>query len=110
MEPLDSLVRAAQKGDAEAFNRVVERFQDMACASAYAMMRDAPLGKEETEPNPTGQAKCGVKRSLLVEGHGFPLGLAVKEANRNDFKMEGITLESIPIMRPKQAEENPRHL
>jgi len=30
MEPLDSLVRAAQEGDAESFNRIVERFQDMA--------------------------------------------------------------------------------
>jgi hypothetical protein len=38
MEPLDSLVRAAQEGDSEVFNRIVERFQDMACASAYAMI------------------------------------------------------------------------
>ena len=43
MEPLDSLVRAAQEGDAEGFNRIVERFQDMACACAYAMIEDAHL-------------------------------------------------------------------
>jgi RNA polymerase sigma factor (sigma-70 family) len=46
MEPLDSLVRAAQEGDAEAFNRIVERFQDMACASAYAMIEDAHLAED----------------------------------------------------------------
>jgi DNA-directed RNA polymerase specialized sigma24 family protein len=46
MEPLDSCVRAAQEGDAEAFNRIVERFQDMACASAYAILEDAHLAED----------------------------------------------------------------
>jgi RNA polymerase sigma factor (sigma-70 family) len=46
MEPLDSLVRAAQEGDAEAFSRIVERFQDIACASAYAMTEDALLAED----------------------------------------------------------------
>jgi RNA polymerase sigma factor (sigma-70 family) len=46
MEQLDSLVRAAQKGDAEDFNRIVERFQDMACASAYAMIEDVHLAED----------------------------------------------------------------
>jgi hypothetical protein len=46
MEPLDSLVRDAQEGDAEVFNRIVERFQDMACASAYAMIEDVHLAED----------------------------------------------------------------
>jgi DNA-directed RNA polymerase specialized sigma24 family protein len=46
MEPLDSLVRAAQQGDAEVFNRIVERFQHMACASAYAMVKDVHLAED----------------------------------------------------------------
>jgi len=46
MEPLDLLVRAAQEGDAEVFNRIVERFQDMACASAYAMIEDVHLAED----------------------------------------------------------------
>jgi RNA polymerase sigma factor (sigma-70 family) len=46
MEPLDSLVMAAQKGDTEAFTRIVERFQDMACASAYAMIEDVHLAED----------------------------------------------------------------
>ena len=50
-------------------------------------MTKAPLGKEKTGPNPTDRAKRGVKRSLLVEGHGIPIGLEVEGANRNDFKM-----------------------
>ena len=50
-------------------------------------MTKAPLGKEKTGPNPTDRAKRGVKRSLLVEGHGIPIGLEVEGANRHDFKM-----------------------
>lgn len=46
MEPLDSYVRAAQEGKAEVFNQIVERFQDMACASAYAMVGDAYLAED----------------------------------------------------------------
>lgn len=73
-------------------------------------MTKAPLGQEQTGPNPTDRAKRGVKRSLLVEGHGVPLGLAVEGANRNDFKMGRMTLESIPIERPEPTEEHPQHL
>jgi putative transposase len=51
-----------------------------------------------------------VKRSLLVDGQGIPLGLAVEGANRNDFKMVRATMEHIPINRPKPAQEAPQHL
>src|SRR5215475_11562924 len=37
-------------------------------------MTKAPLGGEKTGKNPTDRAKRGVKRSLLVEGHGLPIG------------------------------------
>jgi transposase len=57
------------------------------------------VGKK-TGPNPTDRAKDGVKRSLLTEGAGVPIGLAVDGANRNDFKLARATLESIPLERP----------
>ena len=47
-------------------------------------MTKATLGKEETRPHPTDRAKRWVKRNLIVEGRGLPLGLAVKGANRKD--------------------------
>src|SRR5882724_10179316 len=50
-------------------------------------MTKAPLGGEKTGPNPTDRGKKGVKRSILVDGRGVPLGLDVAGANRNDFKM-----------------------
>jgi hypothetical protein len=66
--------------------------------------------KEKTGPNPTDRAKRGVKRSLLVEGHGIPIGLEVEGANRNDFKMLQATLQSIPIARPEPTEEQRQNL
>jgi transposase len=74
------------------------------------VMTKAPLGQEQTGPNPTDRAKRGVKRSVLVEGHGVPLGVAVDGANRNDFKMLQATLESIPIEWPKPSQEEPQHV
>ena len=44
-----------------------------------------------------------MKRSLLTEGGGVPIGLAVDGANRNDFKLVKETLESIPVERPGRA-------
>ena len=55
---------------------------------------------EKTGPNPTDRAKQGSKRSVLTEGGGVPLGIALDGANRNDFKMLQDTIESIPLERP----------
>lgn len=49
MEALDSLVRAAQQGDEGGFNCIVERFQDMAWASAYAMVGDRQLAEDAAQ-------------------------------------------------------------
>ena len=59
-------------------------------------------------PNPTDRAKGGVKRSLLTEADGVPVGLAVEGANRNDFKMVKATLESIPVRRPAPTRKRPQ--
>jgi putative transposase len=61
-----------------------------------------------TGKNPTDRGKQGVKRSLLTEGGGVPVGLAVEGANKNDFKMVRETLESIPIERPEPTPEKPQ--
>jgi putative transposase len=68
------------------------------------------LGGKKTGKNPTDRAKKGVKRSLLVEGAGVPVGIAVEGANRNDMKMVQATLESIPVERPDPTPEQPQGL
>ena len=70
----------------------------------------APLGEKGTGPNPTERGKSGTKRSLLTEGHGVPIGLAVEGANRHDMKLTGPTLEAMVVERPEPTEEAPQHL
>jgi putative transposase len=69
-------------------------------------MTKAPLGGEATGPNPTDRAKRGTKRSLLTDGAGIPLGLAVGPANRNDHKLLRETLDSRPILPPESASQH----
>lgn len=70
----------------------------------------APLGGEGTGPNPTDRAKSGTKRSLLVEGNGIPIAVAVEGANTHDMKLAGQTLDSIVIERPKPTPRRPQNL
>ncbi len=62
----------------------------------------------KTGPNPTDRAKKGVKRSLLTEARGVPIGLAIDGANRHDSKLVKATLKSIPVKRPKTSKRNPQ--
>jgi putative transposase len=71
-------------------------------------MTKAPLGGEMTGPNPTDRGKSGVKRSMLTEGHGVPIGLAIEGANRHDMKLVRPTIESMVIDRPEPTKEHPQ--
>jgi len=56
-------------------------------------MTTAPLGGKKTGPNPTDRGKAGVKRSVLTEGHGVPIGVAIDGANRHDMNLVCATIE-----------------
>lgn len=74
-------------------------------------MTKAPLaGTEKTGPNPTDRGKQGVKRSLLTEGNGIPLALAIDGANRHDMKLVEETLKAIVVDRPAPTEDEPQGL
>jgi putative transposase len=60
--------------------------------------------------NPTDRGKSGTKRSLLTDGGGVPIGLAVAGANRHDCKLVTETLTSLPIARPAPSPEQPQGL
>ena len=66
--------------------------------------------KDGQKPDRSGQARR--QGSLLVDGNGIPIGLAVDGANRNDMKMARATLESIPAdaARPQPDQDNPQNL
>jgi putative transposase len=68
----------------------------------------SPLGGEAVGKNPTDRGKIGPKRSVLTDGGGVPLGLAVEGANRKAFKMARATIESIPVERPEPSPATPQ--
>ena len=65
------------------------------------------MGKK-TGPNPTDRGKSGVKRSVLTEAHGIPIGLAIDGANRHDSKLVRATIEAIVAERPEPSDEQPQ--
>jgi len=60
--------------------------------------------------NPTDRGKKGTKKSVLVEGEGGPLGLAIEGANVPDCKMLRATIEAIVVKRPQPTVKHPQHL
>jgi putative transposase len=77
-------------------------------ASMDGAMTKAPLGGENSGPNPPDRGKAGVKRSLLTEGHGVPIGLTVAGANRHDMKLVRATIASIVVERPEPTPKRPQ--
>jgi putative transposase len=51
-----------------------------------------------------------VKRSLVVDANGGPLGIAIAGANVHDTKLLAKTLEAIVVERPEPTAETPQRL
>lgn len=69
---------------------------------------DGVMGKSRFEgdkrgPNPTDRAKPGTKKSVIVEQHGGPLGVAIDGANVHDTKLLEATIDAIVVERPDPA-------
>jgi putative transposase len=67
------------------------------------------VGKK-TGKNPTDRGKLGVKRSVLTDARGVPLGVAIGGANTHDQKLLRATLRSIPVPRPRPKGRRKQHL
>jgi len=87
----------------------VQKGLDWEWQAVDGAMTKAPLGGEKIGRNPTDRGKLGVKRSMLVEGHGLPVGVAIAGANRHDSKLLQATLEDVGA-RPEPSEVEPQHL
>ncbi len=81
---------------------------DWECQAADTAMGKARFGGDLVGPIPTDCAKAGVKRSVLVEADGGPLGVVVAGANIPDAQLLAATIEAIVIERAKL--DRPRHL
>jgi putative transposase len=71
-------------------------------------MTKAPLGGKKVGTHPTDRGQIGTKRSVLTDGGGVPIGLAVEGANRHDCTMVHETRTSIPVERPMPSPEKPQ--
>lgn len=60
----------------------------------------APGGGQVAGPSPVDRRKQGMKRSVLVEGHGIPLGRVLAPANRHDSPLLGPTLDTLDELGP----------
>lgn len=63
-------------------------------------MTKSPRGGKKTGRNPTARGKLGVQRSVLTDGRGVPLGIAIAGANVPDQKLVMETFQSLPVHRP----------
>ena len=80
---------------------------DWSWLSMDGAMTKSPLSGGKTGANPTDRGKRGVKRSLLTEASGIPVGLTVDGANRHDMKLVRATVDSVPVDRPLPSPEHP---
>lgn len=55
----------------------------------------APCGGQAAGPSPVDRGKQGTKRSVMVEGHGIPVGVQVAPANRHDSPLLAPALECL---------------
>ena len=55
---------------------------------------------KKTGPNPTDRGKLGIKRCIICDGQGIPVGVELEAANPHDMKLLSEMIDSIIIERP----------
>jgi putative transposase len=86
----------------------IENVLNWSFQSIDGTLTKAPLGKQETGPNPTDRGKKGVKRHLLTEKNGLPISLTITAANVHDVRQAETVLHEMPFLPPLPDYENPQ--
>lgn len=94
MEELTHVVIAAQRGDLDAFSRIVDRFQDMAYALAYAMLGDAHLAEDAAQESFIEAFLC---LPNLREPAAFPGWFRRIAIKRGDRLVRGRERATLPL-------------
>ena len=82
----------------EAYDRIVGlRLSDVAIDCCITK---APCGGESAGRNPIDRGKQGLKRSVVVDANGIPLGAISAPANRHDSPLLGGTLDTLGKLGP----------
>jgi len=82
----------------EAYDRIVGLLLDQIAVDGC--ITKAPGGGECAGPSPVDRRKQGMKRSLMVEGYGIPLGRVLAGANRHDSPLLAPTLNKLDDLGP----------
>lgn len=82
----------------------------MGMASGGCGHDQGPKRGDQLGPNPTDRAKSGVKKSVIVEGDGGPLGITIAGANIPDAQLLDATIEAIVLERPPVEDGYEQHL
>jgi transposase len=77
----------------DAYDRVVGLLLDQIAVDGC--ITKAPGGGECAGPSPVDRRKQGMKRSMVVEGYGIPLGRVLAGANRHDSPLLAPTLDKL---------------
>jgi transposase len=82
----------------DAYDRIVGLILDQIAVDGC--ITKAPGGGECAGPSPVDRRKQGMKRSLMVEGYGIPLGRVLAGANRHDSPLLAPTLDKLADLGP----------
>src|SRR5262245_23580081 len=94
MDDLKTLVLAAQRGDLDAFGRVVERFQKMAYAVAYATVGDAHLAQDVAQE---AFIEAYLSLGKLREPAAFPGWFRRILIKQSDRQVRGKRVVTLPL-------------
>ena len=86
MGALEGIVR-------EAYDRIVGL--EIEVVAVDCCITKAPCGGEKAGRNPVDRGKRGIKRSVVVDGKGIPLGSVSAPANRHDSPLLPETLDAV---------------
>jgi transposase len=86
----------------DAYDRIVGLLLDDIAVDGC--ITKAPGGGEVAGPSPVDRRKQGMKRSLLVEGYGIPLGRVLAGAQRHDSPLLAPTLDLLDDLGPLPAQ------
>ncbi len=89
MDELEGMAR-------EAYDRVIGL--DLSEVAVDCCITKAPCGGEKAGKSPVDRGKRGLKRSMMVDAEGIPLGVVSAPANRHDSPLLAPTLDTLEAL------------
>ena len=90
------LMDALEQMAREAYDRAIGL--ELADVAVDCCITKAPRGGEKAGRSPVDRGKQGMKRSMIVDGKGIPLGVVLAGANRHDSPLLAPTLEALDTL------------